>query len=72
MPIGPNGQKHPSDVIGNAVHCCKVLVGDTEELFTGNQRTGGIKGGKARAECLSPERRSEIAKKAANVRWGTS
>jgi hypothetical protein len=32
-------------------------------------RLGGIKGGKARAESLSEERRSEIAKKAARSRW---
>ncbi len=32
-------------------------------------RKGGLKGGKARAEKLTPERRSEIAKKAANTRW---
>jgi hypothetical protein len=33
-------------------------------------RLGGAKGGKARAESLTPERRSEIAKKAATARWG--
>ena len=33
-------------------------------------RLGGLKGGKARAEKLSPERRSEIARKAAEKRWG--
>ena len=32
-------------------------------------RRGGMKGGKARAESLSPERRSEIARHAAQVRW---
>lgn len=32
-------------------------------------RLGGLKGGKARAEKLSPEQRREIAVKAANVRW---
>ena len=32
-------------------------------------RRGGLKGGRARAEKLSPERRVEIAKKAARVRW---
>ena len=32
-------------------------------------RKGGLKGGKARAEKLTPERRSEIAKKAAQARW---
>jgi len=35
-------------------------------------RLGGLKGGKARAARLTPERRTEIAKKAAQARWGTS
>jgi hypothetical protein len=34
-----------------------------------NGRVGGLKGGKSRAEKLSPERRSEIARNAAQVRW---
>lgn len=34
------------------------------------QRAGGLKGGKARADKLSPEERAEIAKKAAKSRWG--
>lgn len=32
-------------------------------------RLGGLKGGRARAEKLSPKKRREIAKKAAAVRW---
>ena len=32
-------------------------------------RKGGLKGGKARAEKLTPEERSEIAKKGAAARW---
>jgi hypothetical protein len=32
-------------------------------------RLGGLKGGKARAERLSPERRKEIAQKAIAARW---
>jgi hypothetical protein len=32
-------------------------------------KLGASKGGKARAETLSPERRKEIAKKAAEARW---
>ena len=32
-------------------------------------RLGGLKGGKARAAKLTPEQRSEIAKKAADKRW---
>ena len=33
-------------------------------------RMGGLKGGRARADSLSPERRAEIARKAAEKRWG--
>jgi hypothetical protein len=32
-------------------------------------RLGGLKGGKARAASLSKERRSEISKRAAQIRW---
>jgi hypothetical protein len=32
-------------------------------------RRGGLKGGRARAEKLTPERRQEIARKAAAKRW---
>jgi hypothetical protein len=32
-------------------------------------KAGGLKGGKARADKLTPERRSEIAKRAAAKRW---
>lgn len=35
-------------------------------------RLGGLKGGKARAEKLTPERRSDIAKRAAMARWKES
>ncbi len=33
-------------------------------------RRGGLKGGPARAKKLSAKRRRQIAKKAANTRWG--
>lgn len=33
-------------------------------------RLGGLKGGRARATSLTPEQRTEIAKKAAAKRWG--
>ncbi len=35
-------------------------------------RKGGLKGGKARAEKLTAKRRSEIAQRAAKVRWKKS
>lgn len=35
-------------------------------------RKGGLKGGRARAEKLTPEQRREIARKAAQARWSGS
>jgi hypothetical protein len=32
-------------------------------------RRGGLKGGKARAASLSPDKRAEIARKASRARW---
>jgi hypothetical protein len=32
-------------------------------------RRGGLKGGRARADSMTPEQRSELAKKAAAARW---
>lgn len=40
---------------------------DTAAAATG--RTGGLKGGAARASVLAPERRAEIAREAAKRRW---
>ncbi len=34
-------------------------------------RRGGLKGGRARADKLTPEQRSEIARRAARARWGS-
>lgn len=65
MPIGPNGEKRPGNVIANAVHCCRVLVGEADETYVGKHRNAG----EARAKALTPERRSEIARKAAAARW---
>jgi hypothetical protein len=43
-----------------------------ESSTSGRGRRGGIKGGKARANALTPERRHAIAKKAAQTRWRKS
>ena len=49
------------------------LTGETaeeeHEKAVERGRKGGEKGGKARKEKLTPERRKEIAKKAAAARW---
>ncbi len=31
MPTGPKGEKHPADVIGNAVHVMKIATGEIED-----------------------------------------
>ena len=74
MPTGPKGQKRPADVIGNAVRVMQIATGEAEEEYDddGKDRAAqalGRKGGKARAAKLTPERRSEIARKAAAKRW---
>lgn len=77
MPKGPQGQKRPADVIGNAVHVMRIATGQIEEKRdTRNPnavalgKLGGKKGGKARATKLSPRERKRIATAAANSRWG--
>lgn len=73
MPKGPKGEKRPADVIGNAVKVMKIAVGEEAELtvFERDAPASQLasKGGKARSEALSPERRKEIAKKASLSRW---
>ena len=74
MPKGPKGEKRPADVIGVAVKVAKIATGEIEEDVgdDGKDKAAvalGRKGGKARAEKLAPERRKEIARKAAKKRW---
>ena len=33
MPIGPNGEKHPADVIANAVLVSRIATGEAEEEY---------------------------------------
>ena len=75
MPKGPQGQKRPRDVVSNAVKVMRIATGEEEEAFEDDGKDPaakvlGAKGGKARAANLTPERRSEIARKAAVARWG--
>ena len=44
-------------------------IDDKKKAAQESGRRGGLKGGTARAEALTPEQRSEIAKKAAAKRW---
>jgi hypothetical protein len=69
MPKGPKGQKRPADVIANAVTVMRIATGEAEEAYAGNRRSGGLKGGPARAQALTTAQRSEIARVAASARW---
>jgi len=44
-------------------------TGDKNPAAVALGRMGGLKGGKARAKSLSPSKRAQIAKKAAQARW---
>ena len=72
MPKGPQGQKRPADVIGNAVHIARIATGEEQEttLKQPAKRKSGLAGASARQENTTPEERSEIARKAAAARWG--
>jgi hypothetical protein len=74
LPKGPRGEKRPADAIGRAVMVAKIAAGEIEEdrELSSAAAELGRKGGKARAERMSPERRAEIARKAAAKRWGKS
>ena len=64
--------KRPRDATQLAkmiVDVATVEVNDSAPEKAEGQRKGGLKGGKARAEKLSPSRRTAIAKKAADSRW---
>lgn len=74
MPKGPKGEKRPADVIGNAIKVAKIAIGEIEEDKDDDGKdkaaqSMGRKGGKARSQKLSPERRQEIASTAARKRW---
>jgi hypothetical protein len=77
MPKGPKGEKRPADVIGAAVKVAKIATGEIEEDIDTPEKEGkdpaavsmGKRGGKARAQAMTPELRAEIAKRAAEKRW---
>ncbi len=75
MPTGPKGERRPADVIGAAVKVMRIATGEETDplpLDDGKDPAAvsmGRKGGAARAAAMTPERRAEIAKKAAAKRW---
>ena len=77
MPKRSSKKQGPEDVNEAAFRVVQQATGDAPpgELDGKNPaavalgRLGGLKGGKARAAKLTPEERSEIARKAAKARW---
>ena len=71
--------KRPRDANQLAKSIVDIATGEAEEetpidegkdpATVAFDHKGGLKGGKARAEKLTPEQRSEIARKASNARW---
>ena len=77
MPRGPKGEKRPADTIGNAIMIARIATGEIEDLTTDDGKNAaavslGRLGGNARAAGMTAKKRSEIAKKAADKRWGNS
>ena len=80
--LGMTKPKRPRDINQLAKLIVDVTTGKEklpEDKQTGKNkaamelgRLGGLIGGKVRANKLTPERRSEIAKKAAQKRWLTN
>ena len=78
MPKGPKGEHRPADVIGAAVKVMRIATGEEEDVpppDNGKDPAAvsmGKRGGVARAAAMTPERRAEIAKRAAASRWNKS
>lgn len=71
-------QKRPRDTNQLAHFIAQIGTGELQDVKTDDGkdpaavslgRRGGLKGGKARAESLTPAKRKAIAKKAAIARW---
>jgi len=68
--------KRPRDPNQLAKLIVDIAIGEVDDAASASKRTakrkgraGGLKGGKARAEHLTPEQRQDIAKLAARARW---
>jgi len=75
-----NRRKRPRDTNQLAKLIADIASGDVEDRAPTPEEEGkdpaavalGKRGGKSRAQAISPERRSEIARQAAAKRWAKS
>jgi hypothetical protein len=70
MPRDPNQRAKATVDIIDAILEGRVAEPSKDPERVARGKLGGAKGGKLRAERLTPERRSEIARNAAAARWG--
>ena len=67
--------KRPRDPNQLAKLIVDIAIGETKDIASeskrhpSKRRSGGLKGGKARAKSLTKEKRSAIAQDAARARW---
>jgi hypothetical protein len=67
--------KRPRDPVQLAKQVFDIATGEAEDTVSESKRhpskrsAGGLKGGKARAKRLTPDRRRQIASAAAKARW---
>lgn len=74
----PSNPKRPRDANQLAHLIAAIATGETDDVKTDDGknpaavalgRKGGLKGGVARAQSMTPEKRKAIAEKAAKARW---
>jgi hypothetical protein len=79
MTMPDRSRKRPRDPNQLAKLVVDIATGEVEDMpvdagkdpaAVALGRKGGLKGGKARAESMTPEERSTAAKRAAAARWG--
>lgn len=67
--------KRPRDPVQLAKQVFDIAIGEAEDTVSAAkrhvkpQRAGGMKGGRARAQKLTPYERQQIARNAAQSRW---
>jgi hypothetical protein len=74
--MAPRRPKRPTDANQLGKLIVDLSTGEMTETSVPDSaavdfaRSGGLKGGRARSDALTPEKRHEIARAAARKRWG--